>query len=151
MRTRQRAQVGLFHRQQVGVRVQTTKKLESAQRSWFPLTAKGAASAPKRRVHCKCALLSKRSRRGNGQRVSMPGVKRAEDEVTPSEGAADAESEDCFDPNTKYFCVVNTAPAEKQWCRFPPPPTHPPSPPQYAQTTTSAPRGSAAARSVSKL
>ena len=48
----------------------------------------------------------------------MPGLKRTEDEETPSEGA-DAESEDRFDPNTKYFCVVNTAPAEKQWCTPP--------------------------------
>lgn len=53
----------------------------------------------------------------------MPGVKGAEDVVTPS----DAKSEDLqvqgtkmklkdrVDPDTKYFCVVNTAPGEKQW------------------------------------
>ena len=59
-----------------------------------------------------------------GAKVDMPGGKRAEDVVKP---ASDAESEDFqvqgtkmkledrTDPDTKFFCVVNTAPAEKQW------------------------------------
>ena len=52
----------------------------------------------------------------------MPGVDRAEDVVTPSDAENEVQvqgtkmrPEDRFDPDTKYFCVVNTAPAEKQW------------------------------------